>query len=160
MTSARNSWRATRARASRPTGQALDVVSTGHRIRERKRELSEHSNQTASHSKKGMEQMSGAWSTGEFGTMLLSLFRSPDGRGVSSAQAIDRWPASKTRVYDYRGRPAALEWHVQVASQSMVPATGIGLDRARTRQVLRLEMRARALRRGFSGRHGSNRRGL
>lgn len=90
--------------------------------------------------KKAMEELSGAWSTGEFGTLLLDLF--------SSATDADFRYRRQAKV---AGRDAYLfafevdrensHWHIQVASQSILPAYrgSVWIDKE-TSQVLRVEM--------------------
>jgi hypothetical protein len=91
---------------------------------------------------KKMEELPGSWSTGEFGTTLRSLFHS--GRQAdftyikqSNISGLTAW------VYDYKVRKENSDWHVQVGSQSIIPAyTGRVWIEEKTAQVLRIEMSA------------------
>jgi hypothetical protein len=94
---------------------------------------------------KKVEELEGAWSTGEFASTLLDLF-SPStdadfrfrGRSVSSGV-----PA---RVYDFDVRQPNSHWHVQAESQSINPAyKGSVWIEPETGRVLRIEMQAASL---------------
>jgi hypothetical protein len=124
--------------------QALDVVSTnivyegGH---ESYRDI--EVNGKAFH--KPIEEMSGAWSTGEFGTMLLDLF-APWTAAEFRLRRRATIAGVEARVYDFQVERSRSHWHVQVASQSMLPAyKGSVWIEPETGQVMRLEMAARAL---------------
>jgi len=92
--------------------------------------------------KKGMEELSGAWSTGEFGTMTADLF--------SPATDADFQMIRHTTI---AGRDAAVfkfavdqehsHWRVQVPGQTFMPAYkgSVWID-DKTSQVLRVEMQA------------------
>jgi hypothetical protein len=131
-----------------PEWRALDVVSTnivyegGH---ESYRDLA--INDKPVH--KGMEEMSGAWSTGEFGTMLLDLF-APWTAAEFRLRRRATIAGLEARVYDFEVEHARSHWKVQVASQSMLPAyKGSVWIEPETGQVLRLEIAARALPKEF-----------
>ncbi len=94
---------------------------------------------------KGMEEISGAWSTGEFGTMLLEVF-DPWTRAEFRLRRRASVGGVETRVYDFEVERARSHWHIQVASQSMLPGyKGSVWIEPETGRVLRLEMQARAL---------------
>ena len=98
---------------------------------------------------KKMEELPGSWSTGEFGTTLLSLFH--PGRQTeftfvkqSTVNGLTAW------VYDYKVRKENSDWHVQVGSQSIIPAyNGRVWIEEKTAQVLRIEMSATDIPRDF-----------
>ncbi len=124
--------------------QALDVVSTDI-IYEAGRESYRNIAVNGKPFQKGMEQMSGAWSTGEFGTMLLDLF-APWTAAEFRLRRRSTVAGVETRVYDFEVDHPHSHWHVQVASQSMLPAyKGSVWIEPSTGKVLRLEMRARQL---------------
>ena len=128
--------------------QALDVVSSnivyegGH---ESYRDITVNDKPF----KKGMEEMNGAWSTGEFGTMLLDLF-APWTAAEFRLRRRTSIAGVEARVYDFQVERSHSHWHVQVGSQSMLPAyKGSVWIQPETGQVLRLEMVARALPKEF-----------
>src|SRR5581483_8187930 len=93
-------------------------------------------------SKKSMEELGGAWSTGEFGTVLIDLF--------SPATAADfRYRRSSTTsgrtslVYDFDVQQPNSHWNIIGASQSYKPAYRgtVWIDK-QTYRVLRIEMQA------------------
>jgi hypothetical protein len=91
---------------------------------------------------KKMEELPGSWSTGEFGTTLRSLFH--PGRQAeftyvkqSYINGLNAW------VYDYKVRRENSDWHIQLGSQSIIPAyNGRVWIEEKTAQVLRIEMSA------------------
>jgi hypothetical protein len=93
-------------------------------------------------SKKSMEELGGAWSTGEFGTVLIDLF--------SPATAADfRYRRGATTsgrsslVYDFNVDQPNSHWNIIGASQSYKPAYRgtVWIDK-QTYRVLRIEMQA------------------
>jgi hypothetical protein len=91
--------------------------------------------------KKPIEE-TGAWSTGEFGSVLADLFSPATAAKFkymrdSSSAGI---PAS---VYDFEVDRQHSHWHVQIAAQSIFPSYkgSIWLDK-KTARVLRIEMQA------------------
>jgi len=91
---------------------------------------------------KKMEELPGSWSTGEFGTTLISLFH--PGRQAqftfvkqTSMSGVTAW------VYDYKVRKENSDWHISLGSQSIIPAyNGRVWIEEKTAQVLRIEMSA------------------
>ncbi len=124
--------------------QALDVVSTDI-LYEAGKESYRNIAVNGKPFQKGMEQMSGAWSTGEFGTILLDLF-APWTAAEFRLRRRATIAGVETRVYDFDVDRQHSHWHVQVASQTMLPAYkgSVWIEPA-TGKVLRLEMKARAL---------------
>ncbi len=137
------------ASQSRPADwRALDVVSTnivyegGH---ESYREISVNGKPF----KKGMEELSGSWSTGEFASMLLELF-APWTAAEFHLRRQGTVAGVEARVYGFEVERARSHWHIQVASQSILPAyKGSVWIEPGTGRVLRVEMQARALPKEF-----------
>lgn len=127
-----------------PSWQPQDVVSAEviyENGRERYRNLAVNGKGT----KKSMEELGGAWSTGEFGTVLLDLFSpatAADFRRRQDASIAGR-PAV---VYDFTVNQPHSHWIVKVPSQSVRPAYAgtIWVDKD-TAHVLRIEMQARRM---------------
>ncbi len=99
--------------------------------------------------KKSMEELPGAWSTGEFGTVLADLF-SPGTAADFVFSKEDQAGGRTALVYEFTVERQNSHWHIQAASQSIVPAYGGGvwIDK-KTQQVLRIEMEAKSLPREF-----------
>lgn len=91
---------------------------------------------------KGMEELAGSWSTGEFSSTLLDLF-SPSTHaqfrsgGTSSISGFD------AQVYDFRVQSENSHWRVQAEAKSVHPAYqgSVWVDPA-TARVLRIEVQA------------------
>jgi hypothetical protein len=92
--------------------------------------------------KKNMEQMDGAWSTGEFGTMLIDLL-SPATGAEFHYRKDDRTSGVVTKLYDYSVKRENSHWQITMSSQSYKPPYkgSIWIDPA-TGRVLRIEMQA------------------
>jgi hypothetical protein len=99
--------------------------------------------------KEGMEQMSGAWSTGEFGTMLQDLL-SPMTAARFRYRKPDTIGGRDAVVYDYSVDRENSHWLVKVASQSVEPAYrgAVWIDKE-TSRILRIEMDAVGLPEAF-----------
>jgi len=95
--------------------------------------------------KKGQEEQTGAWSTGEFGTLLRDLFS-------RSTAAEFRFRRDSTiagmtaAVYDFQVQRENSHWRIQVPSQYVFPAYkgSVWIDRKNGR-VLRIEMQTRGM---------------
>ena len=91
---------------------------------------------------KGIQELNGSWSVGEFASTLLDLF-SPytdaqfQSRGASPISGLD------AQVYDFRVPSENSHWRVQAESQTLRPAYkgSVWVDPA-TARVLRIEMQA------------------
>ena len=92
--------------------------------------------------KKDMSQMEGAWSTGEFGTMLIDL--------LSPATAADfhfardsRSGGIATKVYDFSVKQPNSHWQITMGSQTYRPPYkgSVWIDPS-TARVMRIEMQA------------------
>jgi hypothetical protein len=92
--------------------------------------------------KRGMEELSGSWSTGEFGSILRDLFsRSTAARFSLRKEAVI---AGRTAaVYGYEVERPNSHWEVRMASQSVRPAYrgAVWIDKE-TGRTLRIEMEA------------------
>ena len=92
--------------------------------------------------KKNLEQLDGAWSTGEFGTMLIDLL-SPATAAEFHARGSDRTSGIVTRLYDYSVKRENSHWQITMGSQTYRPPYkgSIWVDPANGR-VMRIEMQA------------------
>jgi hypothetical protein len=93
-------------------------------------------------SKKSIEELGGAWSTGEFGTVLIDLFSpatAADFRYRRASTAAGR----SAMVYDFDVQQPNSHWNIIGASQSYKPAYRgtVWIDK-QTYRVLRIEMQA------------------
>jgi len=93
-------------------------------------------------SKKSAEE-TGAWSTGEFGTVLIDLF-SPATNADFRFRHDSRSGGVAARVYDFSVERENSHWLVHTGSQSFQPAYrgSVWID-PKTARVLRIEMQAR-----------------
>jgi hypothetical protein len=94
---------------------------------------------------KSMEEMGGAWSTGEFGTILLNLF-APASQTEFHARREARIGGIPTRVYDFEVKRENSNWTVKMGAQTYIPGYGgsLWID-PKNGRVLRIEMQARGL---------------
>ncbi len=99
---------------------------------------------------KKLEELSGSWSTGEFGSMVADLF-SPATNADFRYRHDSRDVAGKDAwVYDYLVDQENSHWHIQVPSQSVTPGyTGAVWIEKETGRVLRIEMQASRIPRDF-----------
>ncbi len=98
---------------------------------------------------KGMQELPGSWSTGEFGSVLADLF-SPATAADFTYRKEDRAAGLPALVYDFAVERENSHWQIQAASQSIRPAYqgSVWLDK-RSHRVLRIEMQAQGLPREF-----------
>jgi hypothetical protein len=91
---------------------------------------------------KGMEELAGSWSTGEFSSTLLDLFSTSTHAQFRSGRAssISGFDA---QVYDFRVQSENSHWSVSAESQTIHPAYqgSVWVDPA-TARVLRIEVQA------------------
>jgi hypothetical protein len=92
--------------------------------------------------KKGLEQLGGAWSTGEFGTLLIDLF-SPTTAADFRYRRESTASGRTALVYSFDVQQPRSHWNVISASQNYRPAYRgtVWIDK-RTYRVLRIEMQA------------------
>lgn len=89
---------------------------------------------------KRMEDMDGAWSTGEFGMMTADLF-SPGTAAEFTSGGSTRINAHNAVVYDFEVDREHSHWNIQAPSQSIRPAyRGRVWLESNTAEVLRIEM--------------------
>jgi len=93
--------------------------------------------------KQNIEELSGAWSTGEFGTVLIDLF-SPATNAQFRYNHDSRIGGITAKMYDFDVRREGSHWNIKMGGQSYVPAYSgsVWIDPA-TSRVLRIEMQAR-----------------
>ncbi|HLY16238.1 MAG TPA: hypothetical protein VKR61_03395 [Bryobacteraceae bacterium] len=121
--------------------QPMDVVSMAlvyENGQESYRNLSINGKPT----KKKMEDLSGAWSTGEFGTVLADIF-SPATAADFEFRKESRSAGRAAMVYDFSVEREHSHWRVMVASQLISPPYkgSVWIDKE-TNRVLRIEMQA------------------
>ena len=123
--------------------QAIDVVSA-EVVYENGRESYRNLKINDKPVKKGMEELSGAWSTGEFGTLLRDIFFSSETAAEFHFRKDSTVAGMAAALYDFKVEHENSHWHVQVASQSVFPAYkgSVWIDKKNGR-VLRIEMQAR-----------------
>jgi len=92
--------------------------------------------------KKSMEETGGAWSTGEFGTVLINLF-SPATNTQFHFRRDSRTAGMATKMYDFEVARENSNWNIHMDSQTYLPAYrgSVWIDPASAR-VLRIEMEA------------------
>jgi hypothetical protein len=124
-----------------PDWQAVDIVATDV-IYENQKESYRNLTINGKPVKKSMEEMDGAWSTGEFGTELVNLF-SPGTAADFRYKKDSRSGGVMAKVYDFTVEHANSAWSVQMAGQSYRPAYrgSVWID-PQTARVLRIEMSA------------------
>lgn len=120
--------------------RAVDLLSVDV-VYEGGREKYEHLTIGGKASKKSAEE-SGAWSTGEFGTILEDLF-SPSTAAKFRYSASERIAGVDASVYKYEVERPHSHWRVVYRSQWILPAyRGTVWFDKKTARVLRIEMQA------------------
>ncbi len=99
--------------------------------------------------KQGMQELGGAWSTGEFGTLLRDLF-SPSTAARFRLRGESTIAGRAAAIYDFEVEGEHSHWRIQVGSKSITPAYkgALWIDKE-TARVLRAEMKAREIPAGF-----------
>jgi hypothetical protein len=92
--------------------------------------------------KKPIEEVGGAWSTGEFGSVLIDLF-SPATNADFRYQRESRIAGVNARLYDFEVKRENSHWNIHMGSQGYSPAYkgSVWID-PQTARVLRIEMQA------------------
>jgi hypothetical protein len=122
----------------------LDVVTT-EVVYENGREDYRNVMINGKKSAKSLEETGGAWSTGEFGTVLLDLF-SPSTAAQFHYRRDSRVGNVSTKVYDYTVDRENSHWNIMAGSQSYRPAyTGSLYIDPSTGRVMRIEREAKSL---------------
>ena len=121
--------------------QALDIVGAAvvyQQGKEDYRDVTINNKPT----KKNIEQLDGAWSTGEFGTILIDLF-SPATAADFHYSRDSRSGGVSSKVYDFSVARERSHWQITMASQTFDPPYkgSVWIDPA-TSRVLRIEMQA------------------
>jgi len=119
---------------------AIDIVSAGV-VYENGKE--DYRNVTVNGKpKKNFQETGGAWSTGEFGTLLVDLF-SPATAADFHFSNNSRIAGVGARVYRFNVDHAHSHWDIHMGSQSYLPAYrgSVWID-PQTARVLRIEMEA------------------
>lgn len=127
------------SQATPPNWQAIDIVSANvvyDQGKEEYRDIAINGKPV----KKKMEEMGGAWSTGEFGTVLIDLF-SPATAADFRYRKESRIAGVTAKQYDYTVQRENSHWVIHMASQTYSPAYkgAVWIDPA-TARVLRIEM--------------------
>ena len=101
---------------------------------------------------KNLEE-TGAWSTGEFGTVLIDLF-SPATAADFHPRREERIAGINAKLYDFDVKRENSHWTLHFVSQTYVPAYhgSVWID-PKTARVLRIEMEALGLPQGFPTDH-------
>ena len=99
---------------------------------------------------KKIEETGGAWSTGEFGTVLVDLF-SPATGAVFHYRRDSRAGGIMAKMYDFEVAREGSHWSIHASSQTYNPAYvgSVWIDPA-TSRVLRIEMEAKGMPGGIS----------
>jgi hypothetical protein len=91
---------------------------------------------------KKLEEMGGAWSTGEFGTVLIDLF-APQTNADFHYQRDSRMASVLTKEYTFNVTHANSHWTIHMGSQQYDPAyKGTVWIDPKTARVMRIEMQA------------------
>jgi hypothetical protein len=122
--------------------QAIDVVST-EVVYENGKEDYRKITLNGRPVNKKMEEMNGSWSTGEFGTVLISLF-SPSTAADFHYRRDARMAGILTKEYDFSVTHPNSNWSIHIGGQTYDPGYSgtVWIDPASAR-VMRIEMSAR-----------------
>jgi hypothetical protein len=92
-----------------------------------------------------LQEIGGAWSTGEFATTLLDLFH-PDTQAQFRPGGASSISGLSAQVYDFQVRSENSHWILQADSRTLTTAyTGSVWVDPNTARVLRIEMQARSI---------------
>ena len=124
--------------------QPIDVVST-EVIYENGVEQYRNIQINGKPTKKKIEETGGAWSTGEFGTVLINLFNPATGANFHYRRD-SRAGSIMAKMYDFEVARENSHWDIHAGSQSYMPAyTGSIWVDPQTARVLRIEMEAKGM---------------
>jgi hypothetical protein len=125
----------------RGSWQPMDVVSMAL-VYENRQESYRNVQINGKATKKKVEDLGGAWSTGEFGSVLADLF-SPATAADFEFRRESRTSGRTAMVYDFTVEREHSHWRVMVASQLVEPSYSgsVWVDK-QTNRVLRIEMQA------------------
>jgi hypothetical protein len=121
--------------------QPLDIVSMAL-VYENRQESYRNLEINGKPTKKRMEDLSGSWSTGEFGSVLADVF-SPATAADFEYRKESRSAGRASLVYDFSVEREHSHWRIMVASQLIQPPYqgSVWIDKE-THRVLRIEMQA------------------
>jgi hypothetical protein len=130
----------------------IDVVSTDV-VYENGREDYRNLQINGKPTKKKIEETGGAWSTGEFGTVLIDLF-SPATAADFHFRRDSRAGGVMAKMYDFEVEREHSHWNIHTGSQSYTPAYSgsVWIDPQSSR-VLRIEMQAKGMPQDFPTDH-------
>jgi len=119
----------------------LDIVSA-ELVYEKGRERYDKLAINGKPTKKSIEELPGAWSTGEFGTVLIDLL-SPATAADFRYRRMSKSGGRDAFVFDFEVDHEHSHWHIHAPSQSILPPYrgAIWIDKE-TGRVLRIEMQA------------------
>jgi hypothetical protein len=139
------------SQTSPPSWHALDVVTTDLVYQDGKenyRNIMVNGKPT----NKPLEE-TGAWSTGEFGTLLIDLF-SPATDAEFHYRRDGRTSGVEAKIYDFSVKRENSHWDIHFGSQQYTPAfEGSTWIDPKTGRVLRIEIEAKGLPDGFPSDH-------
>ena len=142
---------------SRPANfQPVDTVSCNLVYKDGKEEYRDITINGKPFKGKNMEETGGAWSTGEFGTVLIDLF-SPATAADFHYRRESRIAGVNAKVYDFEVERDRSHWQIKMASQTYMPAYNgtVWIDPA-TARVLRIEMQAHGFPEAFPADHAES----
>jgi hypothetical protein len=123
---------------------ALDVVTT-EVVYENGKEDYRNITINGKKTTKTMEESGGAWSTGEFGTVLINLF-APATAAKFHFRRDSRVGSITAKMYEFEVDREHSSWQIHMGSQSFIPAyTGAVWIDPQTGRVLRIEMEGKGL---------------
>ncbi len=134
----------TQSAGSKGNFQAIDVVSMEvlyENGKEDYRNIQINGKKTV----KKLEESGGAWSTGEFGTILVNLF-SPSTAAAFTYRRDSRAGGILAKMYDFEVEKDRSTWSIHAASANYDPGfTGSVWIDPQTSRVLRIEMEAKGM---------------
>jgi hypothetical protein len=134
-----------------PSWHAIDVVSTDLVYQEGKEDY-RNITINGKPTNKPLEE-TGAWSTGEFGTLLIDIF-SPATDADFHFRRDGRTSGIDAKIYDFQVKRENSHWDIHFGSQRYTPAyEGSTWIDPKTGRVLRIEIEAKGLPAGFPADH-------
>jgi hypothetical protein len=134
-----------------PSWHAVDIVSTDL-VYENGKENYKNITVNGKPTNKPLEE-TGAWSTGEFGTLLIDLF-SPATDAEFHFRRDGRTSGVDAKIYDFTVKRENSHWDIHFGSQQYTPGfEGSTWIDPKTGRVLRIEIEAKGLPSGFPSDH-------
>jgi hypothetical protein len=136
-----------------PSWRPLDVVSTNLVYENGREHYTEIKVNNKPVGDKKLSELGGAWSTGEFGSMLIDLF-SPATDAEFEPQGNSRAAGIMAKKFRFSVKREKSTWRIGVGSQQYLPAYSgsVWIDPA-TARVLRVEMQAQGFPETFPADH-------